>query len=124
MKEKILIVEDDPVHMRLIEMTLKVKDYTLLKAASGEEALELAARDKPDLVIMDIHLPKMNGFEVTRKLRENPAFSHTPIIALTANAMKEDIERVIASGGDAYSTKPINTRELPEVIAEMLSGQK
>ena len=102
MKEKILIVEDNPVHMRLIEMTLKAKDYTLLKAASGEEALELAARDKPDLVIMDIHLPKMNGFEVTRKLRENPAFSHIPIIAITANAMKEDRERVIKSGGDAY----------------------
>ena len=124
MNEKILIVEDNPVHMRLIEMTLRAKNYTLLKAASGEEALEIAVRGKPDLVIMDIHLPKMNGFEVTRKLRENPAFSHTPIIALTANAMKEDIERVIESGGDAYSTKPINTRELPEVIAEMLSGRK
>ena len=124
MKEKILIVEDNPVHMRLIEMTLRAKDYTLLKAASGEEALEVAARDKPDLVIMDIHLPKMNGFEVTRKLRENPAFSHTPIIAITANVMKEDRERVIESGGDAYTTKPINTRELPEVIAEMLSQRQ
>ena len=124
MGEKILIVEDNPVHMRLIEMTLRAKNYDLLKATSGEEALEIAVRSKPDLVIMDIHLPKMNGFEVTRKLRENPAFSHTPIIALTANVMKEDIERVIESGGDAYSTKPINTRELPEVIAEMLSGRK
>ena len=124
MGEKILIVEDNPVHMRLIEMTLRAKNYDLLKATSGEEALEIAVRSKPDLVIMDIHLPKMNGFEVTRKLRENQAFSHTPIIALTANVMKEDIERVIASGGDAYSTKPINTRELPEVIAEMLSGRK
>ena len=124
MKEKILIVEDNPVHMRLIEMILRAKDYTLLKAASGEEALEVAARDKPDLVIMDIHLPKMNGFEVTRKLRENPAFSHTPIIAITANVMKEDRERVIESGGDAYTTKPINTRELPEVIAEMLSQRQ
>jgi len=124
MGEKILIVEDNPVHMRLIEMTLRAKNYDLLKATSGEEALEMAVRGKPDLVIMDIHLPKMNGFEVTRKLRENQAFSHTPIIALTANVMKEDIERVIESGGDAYSTKPINTRELPEVIAEMLSGRK
>jgi len=122
--EKILIVEDNPLHMRLIEMTLRAKDYTLLKAASGEEALEIAARDKPDLIIMDIHLPKMNGFEVTRKLRENPAFSHTPIIAITAYAMKEDRERVIESGGDVYSTKPINTRELPETIAQMLSGRK
>jgi len=122
--EKILIVEDNPLHMRLIEMTLRAKDYILLKAASGEEALEIATRDKPDLIIMDIHLPKMNGFEVTRKLRENPAFSHTPIIAITAYAMKEDRERVIESGGDAYTTKPINTRELPEVIAEMLSGRK
>ena len=120
MKEKILIVEDNPLHTRLIEMTLRRKGYTLLKATDGEEALDVARRERPDLILMDLNLPTMTGLEVTRKLRETPAFSHTPIIAITAYAMKGDKERVIESGCDAYLSKPINTRELPEMIAEML----
>ena len=120
MKEKILIVEDNPQSMRLLEMVLRAKNYTLLKATDGEEALDMAMREQPDLIIMDIQLPKINGLEVTRKLRETPAFSQTPIIAITAYAMKGDRERVIGSGCSTYLSKPINTRELPEMIAEML----
>jgi len=118
--DRILIVEDNPENMRMLEMVLRAKNYTLLKATDGEEALDIAMRERPDLIIMDIQLPKMNGLEVTRKLRETPAFSQTPIIAITAYAMKGDKERVIESGCDAYLSKPINTRELPEMIAEML----
>ena len=121
MEEKILIVEDNPLNMRLLEMVLRAKNYTLLKATDGEEALDMAMREQPDLIIMDVQLPKMNGLEVTRKLRETSAFSHTPIIAITAYAMKGDKERIIESGCDAYLSKPINTRELPGLIAEMLS---
>ncbi len=124
MKKKILIVEDNPLHTRLIEMTLRGKNYTLLKATDGVEALDIAKRERPDLILMDLNLPQMTGFEVTKKLRENPAFSRTPIIALTAYAMKGDRERVIESGCDAYLTKPINTRELPEMIGEMLSQRQ
>ena len=120
MSERILIVEDNPQNMRLIEMTLRAKGYTLLMATDGEEALDMAMRERPDLIIMDMQLPKVNGLKVTRKLRNTPAFSHTPIIAITAYAMKGDKERVIESGCDAYLSKPINTRELPEMIAEML----
>ncbi len=120
MKEKILIVEDSPLNMRLLEMVLRAKSYTLLKAINGEEALDMAMRERPDLIIMDIQLPKMSGLEVIRELRETPAFSHTPIIGVTAYAMKGDKEKVIESGCDAYLSKPINTRELPEMIAEML----
>ncbi len=123
-KEKILIVEDNPESMRLLEMVLSAKNYTLLKATDGEEALDMAMREQPDLIIMDIQLPKMSGLEVTRKLRETPAFNHTPIIAITAYAMKGDKEKVIGSGCDAYLSKPINTRELPEMIAEMLLQQR
>ena len=107
--------------MRLIEMILKAKNYTLLKATDGEEALEMATRERPALILMDIQLPRMSGLEVTRKLRETPAFSHTPIICLTAYAMKGDREKALESGCDAYMSKPINTRELPGMIAEMLS---
>ena len=120
MKGKILVVEDNPLNMKLLEMVLRAKNYTLLKATDGEEALDMAMREQPDLIIMDIQLPKMSGLEVTRKLRETPAFSHTPIIGVTAYAMKGDKEKVIESGCDAYLSKPINTRELPEVIAKML----
>ena len=121
MKNKILIVEDNPRNMKLLEMTLRAKGYTLLTATDGGEALDMAVRERPDLIIMDIQLPKVNGLAVTRKLRETPEFRHTPIIAITAYAMKGDREKAIEAGCDAYLPKPINTRELPEVIAAMLS---
>ena len=122
MKEKILIVEDNPQNMRLIRMVLRAKGYTLLEATNGEEALEMAISERPELIIMDIRLPKMTGLEVAKKLRESPAFSHTPIIAITAYAMSSDKERAIDSGCDAYLSKPINTRTLPGVVAEMLGA--
>ena len=125
MKEKILIVEDNPQNMRLFEMTLRSKGYRLLTATDGEEALDMATRDKPDLIIMDIYLPKVSGLEVTKRLRQMPAFNHVPIIAVTAHAMKGDKEKIIEAGCDAYLPKPINTRQLPEVVTEMLlQGQK
>ena len=120
MNQKILIVEDNPQNMRLIEMVLRAKGYTLLKATDGEEALDTAIRERPDLIIMDIQLPKLNGLEVTMKLRETPALSHIPIIAVTAYAMTGDKERFIDGACDAYLSKPIITRELPGVIAQML----
>ncbi len=122
--QKILVVEDNLMNMRLIEMTLRTRNYTLLKATDGQEALTLAERERPDLIIMDINLPVMSGLEVTRKLRETPAFSHTPIIGITAFAMKGDREKVLESGCDVYLSKPINTHELPIIIAEMLAQRQ
>jgi len=120
MKEKILIVEDNPQNMRLVETALRAKNYTLFKAVDGEKALDMATRERPDLIIMDIQLPKMSGIEVTRKLRETPTFNNTPIIAVTACAMKGDRERIIDAGCDAYLPKPVDIRELPRLVAEML----
>ncbi len=122
MSKKILIVEDNPQNMKVELMTLRPYGYTLLQATNGEEALQIAMRDKPDLIIMDIQLPKMSGLEVIERLRKMPGFNHLPIIAVTAYAMKGDKEKVIEAGCDAYLSKPINTRELPKVVAEMLSG--
>ena len=124
MNKRILIVEDSPQNMRLMEMTLKAKNYTLLKATDGEEALDMATRERPDLIIMDVQLPKLNGLEVTRKLRDTVEFSHIPIIAITAFAMKGDKEKAIEAGCDAYLSKPIDTRQLPGMIAEMLLQQQ
>ena len=120
MKEKILIVEDNPQNMRLIEMTLRARNYTLLKATDGEQALDMAVKEHPDLIIMDMQLPKMSGLDVTKKLRQMPEFTNIPIIALTAYAMKGDKEKFIEAGCDDYLSKPINTHELPEIIATML----
>ncbi|HEY82058.1 MAG TPA: response regulator [Dehalococcoidia bacterium] len=120
MKEKVLIVEDNSQNMRLLEMLLKPRGYSLLKAVDGEEALDIATREQPDLIVMDIQLPKLSGLEVTKRLRQMPAFAHTPIIALTAYAMKGDREKFIRAGCNAYLSKPINTRELLRVLGEML----
>ena len=120
MKSRILIVEDNPLHMRLMEMTLRDKDYTLLKAVDGETAMDMAGSEIPDLIIMDIRLPGMSGFEVTRKLRENRELNDTPIIALTAHAMAGDRDKIIKAGYDMYLSKPIDTRTLPGVIRGIL----
>ncbi len=120
MSKKILIVEDNPQNMRLIEMALSAESYTLLRTTDGEEALEVAKKELPDLIIMDIQLPKMSGLEVTRKLREIPEFSRTPIIAITAYAMKGDKEKALAAGCNAYLSKPIKALDLPGLIAKML----
>ena len=124
MREKILIVEDNAQNMRLIEMTLRAGGYTILKATDGIEALDMATRLRPDLIIMDIQLPRMDGVEVTARLRQMPEFQTIPIIAVTAYAMKGDEEKFAKAGCDAYLSKPINTRELPGMIAEMLLRQK
>ena len=120
MSKKILIVEDNPQNMRLIEMALSAENYTLLEATDGEEALKVAKKERPDLILMDIQLPKMSGLEVTRKLREIPEFSRTPIIAITAYAMMGDEEKALDAGCNAYLTKPIRVRELPNLITIML----
>ena len=120
MNKKILIVEDNPQNRRLIEMVLRNKGYTLFTATDGEEALDTAVRERPDLIIMDIQIPKINGLEVTKRLRNTPVFSHTPIVAISAYAMKGDKEKAIDAGCDEYLSKPIDTRQLPVVIAGML----
>ena len=124
MSKKILIVEDNPRNLGVILMTLRGRGYTLLEAVDGEEALKAADRENPDLILMDIQLPKIDGLEVTRRLRQIPAFSHVPIIALTAYAMKGDEERITGAGCDAYLTKPFHIHELRSMVAEMLLSRK
>jgi two-component system, cell cycle response regulator DivK len=123
MNEKVLLVEDNMVNMKLLQATLEPRGYTLVTATDGEEALGKACKEKPDLIIMDIQLPKLSGVEVVQKLRQMPDFKRIPILALTAYAMKGDEERLIEAGFDVYLPKPVNTRELPKVISEMLQNR-
>ena len=120
MSKKVLVVEDNPTNMRVIRMVLSNKGYSVLEATDGEEALVVAMEGRPDLIVMDIQLPKMDGLEVTRRLRQTPEFKQTPIIALTASAMEGDREKIIAAGCDEYISKPVNTRQFPQLVAEML----
>ena len=120
MSEKILLVEDNPWNMKVLMMALRPHGYTLLQATDGKEALKMAVKDKPDLVITDVLLPKISGLEVTRKLRQMPALGRIPILVVTANAMKGDKDKAIEAGCDVYLPKPIDTRQLPVVVAEML----
>jgi CheY-like chemotaxis protein len=124
LKEKILIVEDNPQNMRLMEMTLRLGAYIIAKATDGEAALEIAVKESPDLIIMDMQLPGMSGVEVTKRLRQMPEFARVRIIAVSAYAMKEDREEFLTAGCDAYMSKPVNTRELPVLVAEKLQERE
>ncbi|MCX5719278.1 MAG: response regulator [Nitrospirae bacterium] len=118
--KKILIVEDNQDSRELIVKILKNRGYQLIEAVDGEDALEKAITESPDLILMDISIPKIDGYEVTRMLKSRKEFKYTPIIALTAHAMKGDREKAMESGCEGYIAKPINIHELPEQIKPYL----
>ncbi len=118
--EKILIVEDNPVNQKLLKVVLRPYQYRLLTAKDGEEALLMAQQEHPDLILMDLQLPKMSGYTVTEKLKENPDTVSIPVIALTAHVLPDERERAREAGFDGYITKPINTRTFPDQIRQFL----
>jgi len=118
--EGVLIVDDNPANLKLARVVLRGEGYDLRTATDAEDALEVLKTFQPRLILMDVQLPGMDGLELTRRLRTDPAMAGTLIIGLTAYAMKGDEERVLAAGCDGYVAKPIDTRELPAVVAEYL----
>ncbi|MCK5228677.1 MAG: response regulator [Desulfobulbaceae bacterium] len=118
--KKILIVEDNQDNRELLIKILKVKGFRIIEAVDGEDALQKVSVERPDLILMDISIPKIDGYEVTRRLKNQPDFQDIPIIALTAHAMKGDREKASKAGCDGYITKPINIRELPNQIIGFL----
>jgi len=110
----ILYVEDNPDNMRLVKRALGAKGYTVHEAQNGLEGLQRADELTPDVILLDINLPDIDGYEVARRLRQssNAALHYVPIIAITANALKGDAEKALAAGCDVYMAKPINVREL------------
>ena len=116
--KKILVVEDNPVNMELVTDLLEVAGFAFASAMTAEEGIRLAETELPDLILMDIQLPGMDGLEATELLKKNPKTLHIPIVALTAHAMKGDEERALAVGCIGYITKPINTRTFPHLVAE------
>ena len=119
MKNKILIVEDVELNQELLVQLLE-SDYELVIAADGAEGLDLAARERPDLILMDLSLPEIDGWEATRRLKADPDLCHIPIIALTAHAMAGDEASARASGCDDYLSKPIRKPLLLEKVHHFL----
>lgn len=118
--KRILVVDDNPSNLKLLQYLLQHHGYTVHTASDGESALEAVITHPPRLVLMDLQLPGMDGFEVTRRLRADPATAHIPVVAVTAYAMKGDEEKARAAGCSGYVTKPIDTRALPRLLADLL----
>ena len=118
--EPILIVDDNATNMKLVRILLASEGYDVRTAADAEEALNVLKEFYPRLILMDVQLPGIDGLELTRRLKSDPATRDITILGLTAYAMKGDKERIIAAGCDGYIPKPIDTRTLPELVAGYL----
>lgn len=118
--EPILIVDDNPTNMKLVRILLLSEGYDVRAASDAEEALNILEEFQPRMILMDIQLPGIDGLELTRRLKSDPATRDITIIGLTAYVMKGDKERILAAGCDGYIPKPIDTRTLPELVAEYL----
>ncbi len=121
--KSILIVDDNPANMKLVRVLLSSEGYDVRTALDAEAALVQLRSSPPDLILMDVQLPGMDGLELTRKLKSNPATRNIKIVGLTAYAMTGDRERIIAAGCDGYIPKPIDTRALPHSIKGYLKRQ-
>jgi len=119
---RILVVEDNPLNLKLVRDVLTVSGYEVVAAPSGEEGVSLAQTCEPDLVLMDIQLPGIDGYEALRLLRQNPQLDGVPVVAVTAFAMREDRERAAREGFDGYLGKPISVRALASQVSEFLSN--
>lgn len=119
-KSKILVVDDNATNLKLFSQVLEFEGFEVLKAENAEEAKALIEQTPPDLILMDIALPGMDGLTLTRQLKAQPKTKSIPIVALTAFAMKGDDQKARDAGCDGYITKPIDTRRLPEQVAEWL----
>jgi len=122
MATKILYIEDNPLNMRLIRKLLKSFGYDMVEAIDGLRGIQMVEAELPYLILVDINLPDIDGLEVTRRLKANPAYAHIPIIALTANAMHGDREMCLEAGCDGYIAKPVVRQELKNTLSYFLES--
>ena len=121
---RILIVEDNALSLELATDLLQAAGHTVLQARSAEEGLRIAGDVRPDLILMDVCLPGMDGLDAVRALKRDPGTRDIPTVALTAHAMKGDEEAARAAGFDAYITKPIDTRTFPRTLGRLLAARE
>jgi two-component system cell cycle response regulator DivK len=122
-KATVLYIEDNPDNMTLVRRVLEIEGYKVIPAGTGKEGLLKAFETIPDLIITDINLPDIDGYEITDTLKKDRNTAHIPIIAMTANVMTKDRESVLQAGCDGYISKPIDIDELPSQIETFLRGK-
>ena len=122
MTHVILVVEDNERNLKLLRDVLEYAGYDVRAARTGEDGVALAVKEPPDLVLMDLQLPGIDGTEALRRLRKNPRTADIPGVAVTAQAMKQDRERVLEAGFNGYVSKPISVRAFPDQVRGFLSG--
>ena len=120
-RNRILIVEDEESLLKLESILLSSKGYQVFGATNGRSAMEELSRISPDLVLLDIMLPEMDGFEVCRLIKENPDTRHIPVVMLSARKNRQDIERGALVGADAYVTKPFKSAKVMEIIESLIN---
>ena len=123
MTHRILIADDEPNILISLEYLMKREGYMVSVARDGEEALQAILRDRPELVLLDVMMPKKTGFEVCQEVRANDAARDTLILMLTAKGRDTDVAKGLGSGADAYMTKPFSTKELVQKVREMLESR-
>ena len=121
---KILVVEDSPLNMELVTDILEVNGYEVLQATEAQAGIDMALRARPDLILMDVQLPGMDGLTAIRLLKGDTRTSAIPVVALTAHAMVGDQEKAEAAGCNGYVVKPIDTRQFPKTVASYLNTAK
>ena len=122
--ELILIVEDNEKNLKLVRDVLQVKGYQTLDAGTAEIGIELAREKKPDLVLMDIQLPGMNGIDALKALRADPATAAIPVVAITASVMQTDRQQIVGAGFDGFIEKPVNLKNLLDTVQQAVAKGK
>jgi two-component system, cell cycle response regulator DivK len=123
MTPRILVVEDNPKNLKLVRDVLGFAGYDVIAAETGEDGVALALQDPPDLILMDLQLPGIDGTEALKQLRAESTTQQIPVVAVTAFAMKNDRDRALLSGFDGYLEKPISVRALPDQVRGFLRGE-
>lgn len=118
--KNVMVVEDNEKNRKLMRVVLKAKGYNIIEAATGEEALNLLKNQKPDIILMDIQLPGIDGLTLIKQIKASVLTKDIPIIAVTAYAMKGDEQKILDTGCNAYVSKPINTQELPLIVEKYI----
>ncbi|NDV42697.1 response regulator transcription factor [Flagellimonas sediminis] len=119
--KKILIVDDEPNIVMSLEYAFKKKDFEVFIARDGTEALEIAEREIPDLILLDVMMPQMDGYETLKKIRESENLDHTKVVFLSAKSKEKDIEKGLKMGADGYMTKPFSIKKIISDVEEMIT---
>ena len=122
MPKRVLVVEDNPLSLELLRELLEAEGHRVISAVSGSEALSIARAERPDLILMDIQLPGIDGLTVTRILKAEPETREIPVIVIIAHAMRDDIDRALQAGCVAYLPKPLDTQRFRDLVARLLGG--